>query len=217
MRSRILPVAGASAVALAAAVTLAPVAGASGHHAALVHQGTVHNTIAAKGKACFSVNANDTGVGILSQNFGDEPTYDSSSAADFTVKKSCTIAKVSVVGQYFNGSGPAQSETVVFYMAKKGEPGKIVNSQTIKGKDNAGSFDIKLKKAVKLKKGTYFVSVQANMDFSAGGEWGWNLSSDQAGAIDQFQNQGGAFGVCPTWDDVTTCVGYGDNFLVTLS
>lgn len=219
MRSGILPAVGLSAAALVAATTFAGTASAHNTTPNVVHQGTVANTApasTAKG-ACYKQNKNDSGVGIVSQKFGDDPGYNSEGAADFTVKKRCTIGTVVANGVYFNGTGPATSETVTFYKAKKGVPGKVIKAQTVKGKDSAGTFTIALKKAVKLKKGSYFVSVVANMDLSAGGEWGWELTSDQSGNIDQWQNDGGAFGVCPTWGNVTDCVGYGNDYMVVLS
>jgi hypothetical protein len=64
---------------------------------------------------------------------------------------------------------------------------------------------------VKLKPGTYFVSVQANMAFSVGGEWGWNTNNTVRGSASQWQNPGGGFGTgCTTYNTTTTCIPAGE-------
>ena len=70
---------------------------------------------------------------------------------------------------------------------------------------------------LKLKGGkngtTYWVSVVANLDFLAGGEWGWENRTTTNGGAAQWQNPGGGFGVCPTWGDENVCIpdGQGDH------
>lgn len=219
MRSYLRPMVGVSIAALALTATVAGSAGAQKATPTASHHGVVTgHVVPAKKGNCYSNMRNDTGVGILSQTFGDDPGSNSYSADNFAVKKTCKVAGVNVMGQYFNGAGPADSETVTFYADDAGGvPGTVINTQTVKGTDNSGSFTIPLK-TVALPPGSYWVSVSANMDFSTGGEWGWELSSNQKQGINgQFENPGGAFGVCPTWGDVLDCVGYGNDFMMTLT
>ncbi len=223
MRSRIIPAVGLSVAALAAATAFAGTADANGHStSAVTHRsvGNISGLAQSNAKACYKLTTNDSGVGIASQTATDDPGVDSAGAAGFTVRKSCKITKVQTVGVYYNGSGPADSVTVTFSKVRKGHPGKVVSSQkNLKYTDatGIGSLGTTLKKPVTLSKGHYFVSFTANMDLSPGGQWGWELSSDQKGKVDQWQNQGGGFGVCPTWNDVLTCTGYGNDFMVSLS
>jgi hypothetical protein len=103
----------------------------------------------------------------------------------------------------------------VFYKDKKGAPGKEVASFDVAGADNGfGSFVIKLPKAVKLKAGHYWMSVQANMDFSAGGEWGWENQVETVGSSAMWENPNGGFGTgCNKWSVENVCIpdGQGDH------
>lgn len=219
MQKKLIPLVGASAVALVAAAALTSTASAHGTDVAVVGHGTVSvNKIHPDKKGnCYSNLMADTGVGILSQTFGDSPEYDSLSATNFAVKKTCKVTSVYAPGAYFNGAGPATSETVTFYADDAdGVPGTVESTQTVVGSDNAGTFTIPLE-TVALSPGKHWVSVSANMDFAVGGEWGWELTSNVKKTIEgQFENTGGGFGVCPTWGNVTECVGYSGDFMVTL-
>jgi hypothetical protein len=163
----------------------------------------------------YDQNINDNGVGIVSQNFNSSVSiYDSQGADDFTVPKghTWTIKEVDVSGVYFNGSGPATSEEVQFYKDKGGLPsGKaLADCKNIVGADSGGSFAIKIPKGCKVKLGAghYQVSVIANLGgVGAGGEWGWLTNNEVAKDPAAWQNQGGGFGICPTWGVMTTCIG----------
>jgi hypothetical protein len=155
---------------------------------------------------------NDSGIGITSQNFeASFDQYDNMGADDFKVPKGVIwkVKEVSVAGVYYNGSGPADSVRVGFYKDAAGLPGELVKEYPTAAitSDNFGSFVIKLDKAVKLKKGKYWVSVQANMDFAVGGQWGWNGRTVQSGAAAAWQNPGDGFGTgCTTWAAESTCI-----------
>jgi hypothetical protein len=220
MHSRTLAGAGLTAAALAIATAFAGTASAHNVTGSAVAHHAVTSTKAAPAKgACFDNNGSgDTGVGIASENDSTDSGIDSQGAADFSVKKKCTIKSVQTTGVYYNGGGPADSVNVIIYKNKKGVPGSVV-----KEKDNLsytdatgiGSLGAKTGK-IKLKKGKYFVTFVANMTFTTGGQWGWELTTNQAGSPDQWENQGGEFGVCPTWGDVASCTGYGTDFMVTV-
>lgn len=220
----------------AGAVFLAAAAGASARGAAAAgavpgstHQGGTRNIQTLDGvqaqttDVLYSQNDNDTGVGVVSQNFEpDFDVYDSQLADDFVVpdpRHPWQITGITVTGVYFSGSGPATSENVTFYKDSNGVPGEIKNAQTVVGADSNGSFTIPLDKFA-LPPGHYWVSVQANMDFSSGGEWGWETRSVQNGDAALWENPGNGFGTgCTSWTNMSACVdaGAGPDVMFSLS
>jgi hypothetical protein len=96
---------------------------------------------------------------------------------------------------------------VTFYKSKNGHPGKIIKQETnVSVEDNSGSFGIELPTPVPLPGGNhYWVSVQANMDFDVGGQWGWETTTTSNGDDAQWQNPGGGWGECPKWTSITVC------------
>ena len=210
MRSRILPAVGVSAFALVAATTFAPMASAQHAPNAVLHHsaGVVH--YAHTGATCFSQGTKLDQSAVSSQNFEKaNDAFDDMAADDFKVGKAgCKITKVSVAGFY--SSGTADSENVTFYANKGGKPGATVKTFANKaGTDDAGTFVIKLgKKGISLKKGTYWVSVQINMDAgTAINQWYWATAKDGTGADAMWQNPKDGFGVCKKWDSILTCNG----------
>jgi hypothetical protein len=169
----------------------------------------------------YDQTSNDSGIGIVSQNFESTfAAYSSQAADDFTVPAGATwsVKEVDATGVYFNGSGPATSENVIFYKNSHGAPGDVVAEfDGVVGSDSFGSFAIDLGKGAKLKGGkhgkTYWVSVAANLAFTVGGEWGWENQTTSEGNPAQWQNPGGGFGVCPTWGQENVCIpdGQGDH------
>ena len=163
---------------------------------------------------CYEQMANAGTNSLTSQNF--EAMYDSfdtQGADDFVIPagNEWWIDGVEVLGVYYNGSGPATSVNVWFYKDSLGHPGitadSIMNIVPSAGL-STGSFIISfpVPDRVILSVGIYWLSVQCNMDFTAGGQWGWteqlpsNLESN-------WQNPGGGFGTpCSTWGyRVTNC------------
>ena len=215
-------------VLLAAAAVLALSAGgasAASHPSMAQHSVKAHsinrNAVNRSLSTLYDQSANDSGIGIVSQNFESSfDVYDAQAADDFTVPSGSTwkISEIDVNGVYFNGSGPAVSETVTFYKDKKGHPGKIKKTFTATGSDSFGSFVITAPgKGVKLKHGTYWMSVQVNMDFGAGGEWGWENQSTAEGTAAKWKNAGDGFATgCVTYTQENTCIpdGQGDHMFV---
>lgn len=207
-------------VLLAAAAALALTAGgasAAQHPAIGVSGAKIMPVIhATKTKMLYNQNSNTNGEGIVSQNFTSgsfSPTYNASGADDFVVPKKQTwkISEVDVSGLYFNGYGPASSENVIFYADNGGMPGNAVKNGTftdIVGTDNSGSFSISLpNKGMTLKSGTYWVAVVANCSFTGGcGEWGWAENGTIHGNPAMWENPGGGFGTCPTWNTIANCI-----------
>jgi hypothetical protein len=143
-----------------------------------------------------------------SQDFEFDP-FDDELADDFVVPGGQTwnVDTVEADGVYFNGPGPAASFNVRFYLDSGGLPGTLVTERTGSAYVQGGStFSITLSPPATLAAGTYWVSVQARLDFSPLGQWGWTdrtLQSNQGAA---WQNPGGGWGVCPTWTRKTICI-----------
>lgn len=170
-------------------------------------------------------DTDDSGIGLVSQNFESSfDAYDAQAADDFVVPEGekWSVKEVDATGVYFNGSGPAATVHVAFYKNKGTLPGKVVADfpAVAPSGDDFGSFTIKLPSKVKLKTGTYWVSVQANLDFGAGGEWGWeNTATLQNGSPAAWRNPGGGFGTgCDDWTAENTCIvaGQGPDHLFVL-
>jgi hypothetical protein len=221
---------GTAALALSAGTAFAGAA-----HPALSAKATTgfHAQLPERGAGViYSQRDNDNGIGIVSQNFTDSgfSAYDAQGADDFTISRKATIKDVVADGQYFNGPGPADSYNVIFYKGGAVGPAgtcckkaaAICMNQPYTDPSGLGSPDVDVSPCnppvpgggpggVKLKPGTYFVSVQANMAFSVGGEWGWNTNNTVRGSASQWQNPGGGFGTgCTTYNTTTTCIPAGE-------
>jgi hypothetical protein len=88
-------------------------------------------------------------------------------------------------------------------------PGFTDRSTTKKGNDTLGSFSFNFNHRIKVPAGIHWLSVQANMDFDAAGQWGWMTRSVQGGLPAAFQNSGDGFGTgCTSWAVMTMCLPY---------
>lgn len=202
---------------LAAAAAFAMSANAAGPGASSAGTGAKVGVKPAQGPdaTLYDQNNNSNGIGIVSQNFeATFDAYDAQGADDFTVPagQCWKIKEVDVTGVYFNGSGPASSVHVTFYKQKNGAPNEaaiVADYPALVPVDSAGSFVIKLPTAAKAKAGKkYWVSVYANLDFQAGGEWGWDTNNAQSGTAAMWKNPGGGFGTgCSAYADMVTCIG----------
>lgn len=135
----------------------------------------------------------------VSQDF--EPAndaFDSQLADDFVVPagQTWTVTEVDAQGIYFNGFGPAISFNVFFYDNSGTLPATPVYTATGLAYTGSSDFVITLTTPAVLPAGTYWVSPQARMDFSAGGEWGWQDRTVQSTSPAAFRNAGGGF-ACP--------------------
>jgi len=191
---------------------LAASAGASGNHPTRGAQGHAQIPRNFGLGVLYDQMNNDAGVGIVSQDFTDAgfDIYDSSGADDFTVPSGATwsVGAIGVGGIYFNGFGPGNYATVTIYADGGGLPGTVLATSTAVGKSNGGSFHAKIPGGVTLGAGTYWVSLQSNMAFSNGGEWGWETRSVQSGNAAVWQNPGDGFITgCTTWGNMVNCIG----------
>jgi hypothetical protein len=185
---------------------------------ALGHGKAIASPGASPDATCYSQAGTDTGNAIVSQNFESSfDQYDAQAADDFKVKKGkvCNATGLNVTGQYFNGSGPARDVDVTFYKNSGGHPGAATKAYANLAYTNGASFNVKFPSKAKLK-GTNWVSAVANLDFGAGGEWGWEVQSEIKGNEANWQNPGGGFGLCPSWDTITNCIGVSGDFMFDL-
>jgi len=98
--------------------------------------------------------------------------FDNQLADDFVVPGGQTwnITEVDVQAVYFNGPGPAASFNVFFYQDSGTLPGTNVYTATGLSYSGNPDFVIPLTAPAVLTPGTYWVSVQARMDFTPFGE-----------------------------------------------
>jgi hypothetical protein len=156
---------------------------------------------------------NPSAAATSSQNFEAAfDAFDDLVADDFVVPagQTWTINQVFTGGVYFNGAGPAGSVNVVFYGDSSTFPGAVVatRNNAVIATDSAGNFTITISPTVVLSPGTYWVSVQANMDFGVGGQWGWLDRTVISNSAAVWSNPGGGFaaGCSPGFGRKTDCV-----------
>jgi len=168
---------------------------------------------------------NDSGVGVVSQDFETaNDVYDSEGADDFVVPDGVTWAVMSVTanGVYFNGAGPAPAVNLTIFADNAGVPGAVECAYPLQTPaDSAGVFTFTLPTTCYLVSGTYWIDVQARMDFAAGGEWGWESRSVQSNAAALWKNPGDGLGTgCTTFGSpMNSCItaAGGPDFLFSLS
>jgi hypothetical protein len=146
----------------------------------------------------------------VSQDFETvNDAYDSQLADDFVVPsgQTWTINEVDVQGLYFNGPGPADSFNVWFYQNNGTLPGTQVYQATGLAYSGNPDFVIPLTSPAVLSAGTYWVSVQARMDFTPGGEFGWYDRTAQSNSGAAWRNPGDGFATgCTDWTGKTVCI-----------
>lgn len=243
MRLRTLPAVGIGVAALVLSTTVAGTATAANPDApaglSAVHKSTAGSVTAvpdAKGDCFSSLGKPDGGNAISSQIFPDFGNAGSFAADDFKCKSKKAanrmVTKVKALGQYYNGTGPADSFNVTVYKNDTSgtidEPGKkqcSFKEQTYKEDGSPGTvqmFTIPKRGTLKgpdcaLKRGdTYWLEVQAVMSFDPNGQWGWEVVTEQSGnAADWHESAEGLFGTAclPKYEDELTmqdCIFGGD-------
>ncbi|MEW5986508.1 MAG: hypothetical protein AB1791_07745 [Chloroflexota bacterium] len=161
---------------------------------------------------------------ITSQEFeASFSTFDNQAADDFVVPagQTWTIDTVYVAGVYYNGTGPTPLVDVYFYSDSSGLPGTEVAAfaDWASFTDASGSLTIDLSSSpAVLGEGTYWVSVRADMDFAAGGQWGWTERTVQSNSPSAWRNPGNGFGTgCVDWAVRTSCgVGFDPDMIFRL-
>jgi subtilisin-like proprotein convertase family protein len=167
--------------------------------------------VTSRSSILYDQSATPTG-GSSSQNFETAfDAFDCQAADDFTVPagQTWTITQVNVGGSPFSNPGPAASVNVTFYNNAGSLPGSVIQTfSNVTTFTNYPDFNITLPSSVVLAPGTYWVSIQANMDFSIGGQWFWtNFGASNIGNEFAWQNPGGGFGICTSWGAGSTGCG----------
>ena len=171
----------------------------------------------------YAQDAGSNGIGIISQYFGSKTSFDSEGADDFQIPGDTLwiLREVDVKGAYFDGAGPVDYFNVYFYRNTKGKnlPGQIkISCMWLKYAVNNGVFEIPLQgcsghdlRDKQLNPHEYWVSVQADMIFGAGGEWLWTTNNVQKFHPSAWQNPGDGFGTgCTMWTTTTKCMANGE-------
>ncbi len=165
---------------------------------------------------------NDASTEFVSQDFETAfDGFDSEGADDFVVPPGVTWAIMAVTtnGQYFNGSGPAAAVNLTIFDDNAGVPGAVECSYPLQTpSDSTGTFTFSLPTTCFLPTGTYWLDVQARMDFSAGGEWGWEARTVQSNSPAIWRNPLNGFGTgCTDWGQLQPCLGSTNpDFMFTL-
>ncbi len=127
------------------------------------------------------MNPVDTIPVTASQQFTDYSNSIAQTADDFIIPISevWSITSVATIGDYWNGSGPADSFTVQIFADNNGLPAATpMYEQTglTYSVTSGNRFDIPLSSTIQLNAGHYWISIFAVMDYSQNGQWGtaWN-------------------------------------------
>ncbi|MBI4916794.1 MAG: proprotein convertase P-domain-containing protein [Acidobacteria bacterium] len=143
--------------------------------------------------------------GFPSQDFeASNDLYDNQGADDFVIPVadgSWTIDEVYVLGSYSAGGGPTPAVNVYFYQDAGGLPGtQVYSALGLVPVDAAGDLTVALTTPAVLSSGTYWVSVQAVMNYTPLGQWFWSTRSIQSNSPYAWRNPGGAFvAACTAW------------------
>jgi hypothetical protein len=204
---------GISALAVAVALAPAAMAGAAPLAAGHVDSATGGSGHPGSRTTCYAQADNDNGIGVISQNFQKAfDAYDSRGADDFTLTGNCQVNEVDVMGSYISGSGPVRSANVTVYRDFRGLPGGVSTNQEQLPvtDDGSGNLQIPLRTAVGLVAGTYFLSVQVNLSFKGGAEWGWNTNNTQRGVPAVWRNKNNGFSTgCIHYTTMAQCIDAG--------
>ena len=138
--------------------------------------------------------------------------FDDQAADDFVVDllplNVFYITEVNVMGEYSQGGGPASAFNVYFYRDAPGHlPGELIGAllnQPYTG--TPPDFTIHLTAGV-FDPGTYWISVQAVMDFNPNGQWFWHNRTLLSNSFAAWQNPGDGYGTgCVTWNRKNACM-----------
>ncbi len=162
--------------------------------------------------ALIDQTVNSTSGSQTSQNF--EPAldaYDSRAADDFTLIQPSILETVEVRG-VFSAAGPVTSVEVAIYVDDGGLPAaSALSTVQVAPRDPADpDFVLDLPAPLPLAAGTYWLSVVANLDAAAGGQWFWRQQTVTTGRPYLWQNPGDGFGTgCTTWSVASVACGAG--------
>ena len=159
----------------------------------------------------YDQTASETTNGALAIYDLDGPaTWAVQAADDFTVPadESWVIDQVVANGFYQSLVNPTSDVRVFFYEDDNGQPGAEFTSfdDLVPSSDDNGVLTVDLPQTVGLGGGTYWVSVQPEMDYVSDGQWFWFSNADQIGSEFHWRNPGDGYGSgCTDWDTSTSC------------
>ncbi len=149
---------------------------------------------------------NNAGTAVtLSATFTDAPAMNSDLADDFVVPAgyAWVVRWIDVDGSYFNGPGPANTFTVVFYSDNGGFPLSQIYATFASWEQNGSTFRVYVCDTEScqliLYPGRYWVEIQANMTAKCCGEWGWTDRTATNLNPAAWRNPSGFFGACTSW------------------
>jgi len=165
----------------------------------------------------FDQTDNAGSESVTSQDFETaNDAYDNQAADDFFVPPedvSWSVEQIEVAGAYFNGSGPAWAVNVWFFEDAAGLPGQLVyEAYGLAPNDpgGLGNLTIDLIVPAVLSPGVHWLSVQAVLDFSVAGQWGWTERTLQSLSESAWRNPNSGFGTpCTDWGPRVTSCGIG--------
>ncbi len=137
--------------------------------------------------------------------------FDCEAADDFTVSGGpWTVGVVKFIGAYWNGAGPATGFNIDFYNDAAGQPGAAPiftyfnKPYTSVPSGTLFEYTVAIPNTV-LANGTYWISIQARMDFTGFGQWGIVPNvPPQIQDERMWINPGGGFGSGTVWVTGTT-------------
>ncbi len=219
MKSILVSAAALAALAAGAAWAAAPAAAmqSADHHARRSAHAPVNRSL-----TVLFDQSGDGGSGTISQDFdsssGDD--LDDQAGDDFTVPAGHTwaVREIDAPGRYFTGSGAPSVNVFIYFHAKGTAVARVLPGNLRKefdnlptGDDGFGNFTITLPRGVRLRPGTYFLSVQANEDPSTESRWAWENTDGKKGLYRAvWRNPAGGFGfdpACQSWHRNDECTG----------
>jgi len=168
------------------------------------------------------------GAGFASQIFdAANATFDCRAGDDFTVPLAdiqWNVNGVIVTGAYISGPGLTPTINVEFFNDGGGVPGtsKCSYPGLVAGvdyvDDGLGSLKIVFPSLCLLQAADYWVSVQAVMDSTVGGQWLWAERSVASGAGFAWENPLDGFGTgCVSWTSAAGCGASAPDLLFALT
>ena len=163
------------------------------------------------GDVLWDQTANQTTSGALAIYDLDDPaTWAVQAADDFVIPSGQQWQITTVMANGFYGGlvNPADSVRVFFYADDDGAPGTEVASfmDVNPAADDNGILTLSLPSTVTLQSGTWWVSVQPEMDFFDDGRWFWSMVSESVGGSFHWRNPGNGYGSgCTDWMPAADC------------
>lgn len=132
-----------------------------------------------------------TGIGRVSQAFGDFPAFTTLGFDDFTLSSAYNLTSLTVYGvENGNGSFNAAVRYAILDVASN-SPGVIYASGVGVQVGADLQFDLT---GVTLGAGTYWLTAWVDRPFTGGGQWFWAEAGTANGSESFFHNPGGGFG-----------------------